>query len=261
MGKRIQKILAEAGVSSRRKAEEMIAEGRVLVNGKAAVLGMKADPEEDFIKVDGKPLQRPWPKAYFAFHKPRGVVSTLEDPQGRPTVGDFLGRIKQRVYPVGRLDYNSEGLLLVTNDGEFAHQVLHPSKKIEKTYQVKIKGILENEDIDKLKRGIRLEDGLTQPAKVKPIGKTEGDNSWVEITIHEGRKRQVRRMLERVGHPVMKLKRTSIDGIKLGALEPGGLRPLTVRELERIRIKRESGARIKSHARSAAANAERGRNG
>ncbi|MDA8388716.1 MAG: pseudouridine synthase [Nitrospiraceae bacterium] len=235
MEKRIQKILAEAGIASRRKAEEMIAEGRVLVNGKPAALGMKADPEEDFIKVNGKPLRGPEHKAYFAFNKPRGVVSTLEDPQGRPTVKDFLGRIRLRVYPVGRLDYDSEGLLLITNDGEFAHMVLHPSKNIRKTYQVKVKGVLEEESFGKLRRGIRLEDGMTQPADVKPAGKTEADNSWLEVTIREGRKRQVRRMLERVGHPVLKLKRTSIDGIRLGDLKPGGLRLLTARELDGIR--------------------------
>lgn len=239
MEKRIQKILSEAGVASRRKAEELIAEGRVLVNGKAATLGMKADPGKDFIKLNGKPLQRPGPRAYFAFNKPRGVMSTLDDPEGRPTVKDFLGRIRQRVYPVGRLDYNSEGLLLITNDGEFANLVLHPSRKIRKTYQVKVKGVLEEEEIEKLRRGVRLKDGLTQPAKVKPIGKTEGENSWLEVTIHEGRKRQVRRMFEHVGHPVLKLKRTSIGGITLGDLDPGRLRPLTPQEMEKIR--RQSG--------------------
>ena len=242
METRIQKILAEAGIASRRRAEEMIAEGRVLVNGMTATLGMKADPGRDFIKVDGKPLRGPELKAYFAFNKPRGVVSTLEDPQGRATVKDFLGGIRQRVYPVGRLDYDSEGLLLITNDGAFAHMVLHPSKNIGKTYQVKVKGVPEAGSLEKLRRGIRLEDGMTQPAEIRTAGKTEGENSWLEVTIREGRKRQVRRMFERVGHPVLKLRRTSIDGVKLGALKPGGLRPLTARELDNI--KRGSGGAL-----------------
>ncbi|MDA8168621.1 MAG: pseudouridine synthase [Nitrospiraceae bacterium] len=240
METRLQKILSDMGVASRRRAEEMIAEGRVTVNGQTAALGMKADPEKDFIKVDGKPLLKREPRVYFAFHKPREVISTLEDPQGRATVRDFLGRIKYRVYPVGRLDYHSEGLLLITNDGEFANAVLHPSKKISKTYEVKVKGVVEPEALEKLRRGIKLEDGMTQPAKVRQLRKTEA-NSWLEITIHEGRKRQVRRMMERVGHMVQKLKRTSIDGIRLGELKQGQMRPLTAAEIEQIR--REGGTR------------------
>ncbi len=234
MEMRLQKFLSEAGISSRRKAEEMIVEGRVAVNGKMAELGMKVDPAKDFIKVDGKPVNKSGPKLYFAFHKPRAVMSTLEDPQGRPTVKDFLRGIKHRLYPVGRLDYHSEGLLLITNDGEFTNLVLHPAKKVPKTYEVKVKGVVENENLEKLRGGIRLEDGLTQPARVKPMARTEAGNSWVEITIHEGRKRQVRRMFDKIGHPVLKLKRTSVGGIKLGALGPGGLRPLSPQEVEKI---------------------------
>lgn len=231
---RLQKFLSETGVASRRKAEEMIIEGRIAVNGKPAQLGMKVDPAKDFIKVDGKPVTRSGPKLYFAFHKPKAVMSTLEDPEGRPTVKDFLGGIKQRVYPVGRLDYHSEGLLLITNDGEFANLVLHPARKIPKTYEVKVKGTVEEKNLEKLRDGIKLEDGMTLPAKLRTVGKTEAGNSWLEITIHEGRKRQVRRMFDKVGHPVQKLKRTSIGSIRLGALEPGGLRPLTQREIEKI---------------------------
>jgi len=230
------------GIASRRKAEEMILEGRVLVNGRPATIGMKADPGEDSIKVDGKLITRPEPKVYFAFNKPREVMSTLSDPEGRTTVKDFLKGIKFRVYPVGRLDYHSEGLLLVTNDGEFANAVLHPSKKISKTYLIKVKGVLEDEELMKLRKGIKLPDGMTRPAKVVPVKKTEA-NSWLEITIHEGRKRQVRRMLEAVGHPVLKLVRTSIDGIKLGGLPPGRLRPLAIKEIEQIKgraVKKEA---------------------
>ena len=234
MEMRLQKFLSGTGVASRRKAEEMIIEGRVSVNGKPAQLGMKVDPKKDFIKVDGKPVAVSGPKLYFAFHKPKAVMSTLEDPQGRPTVKDFLSGIKQRIYPVGRLDYHSEGLLLITNDGEFANLVLHPARKIPKTYVVKVKGTVEEENLEKLRAGIKLEDGITQPARITHVGKTEAGNSWLEITIHEGRKRQVRRMFEKVGHPVIKLKRTSVGGIKLGSLGPGGLRPLTPQEVEKI---------------------------
>ncbi len=242
MQERIQKIMANMGIASRRKAEEMIAEGRVFVNGRTAELGMKADPERDFIKVDGKRLVNPEPKVYFAFHKPREVVSTLEDPEGRKTVKEFFKKVKWRVYPVGRLDYHSEGLLLVTNDGEFANLVLHPSKKISKTYEVKVEGVLAEEEMEKLRTGIRLEEGVTRPAKVKPLRKTQA-NSWVEITIQEGKKRQIRRMMDRVGHSVIKLKRTSIGGIKLGVLPPGQYRPLEIAEIEHIR--KEIGAASK----------------
>ncbi len=232
----------------------MIIEGRVSVNGKPAMIGMKVDPAKDFIKVDGKPVTRSGPKLYFAFHKPKAVMSTLEDPEGRPTVKDFLRGIKQRVYPVGRLDYHSEGLLLITNDGEFANLVLHPARKIPKTYEVKVKGTVEDENLEKLRGGIKLEDGMTLPAKLRPAGKTEGGNSWLQITIHEGRKRQIRRMFDKVGHPVLKLKRTSIGGIKLGALEPGGLRPLTGPEIEKIvkaaKSKEPSGAETGTETRT-----------
>lgn len=239
MKQRLQKILSEIGIASRRKAEGLILEGRVTVNGKVATLGMKADPLKDYIKVDGKLIAGPEKeikKVYLIFNKPRGVVTTLHDPEGRPTVKDFLKGVKYRVFPVGRLDYDSEGLLLLTNDGDFAHAILHPSKKIPKTYIVKVKGVLDEEEIDKLRKGIRLEDGITAPAKIRKIRKTE-NNSWLEITIHEGRKRQIRRMLERIGHPVLKLKRTGINGLSLGDLKSGELRPLTPAELKLIKNK------------------------
>lgn len=231
--KRIQKILAEMGVASRRKAEEMMIEGRVTVNGKPAVLGMKADPLKDHVKVDGKLLTKPERKLYMAFHKPAGVVTSLYDPEGRPTIKDYLRGVKERLYPVGRLDYETEGLLLLSNDGDFTHQVLHPSKKVPKTYLAKVKGVVEEEGFSKLRKGIRLKDGLTAPAWVKKI-RVLDNNSWIEITIHEGKKRQIRRMLEAVGHPVLKLKRTKIDGIELGDLKPGALRHLRPEEIKRI---------------------------
>lgn len=222
------------GIASRRKAEELIAEGRVTVNGSPAVIGMKADPVKDHIKVDGKLLTLSEEKVYFAFNKPRGVVTSLSDPEGRPTINDFLRGIRQKVYPVGRLDYDSEGLLLLTNDGEFAHAILHPSKKIPKTYLVKVKGVLEEEDMERLRKGIRLDRSVTAPAKVKRMRKTE-NNSWIEMTIYEGKKRQIRRMLEKVGHPVMRLMRIRINGLEMGKLVPGARRRLTLLELEKMK--------------------------
>lgn len=230
MEQRLQKIIAEMGLASRRKAEEFILEGRVTVNGKVATIGMKADPSKDHIKVDGKLLFKPEKKVYFILNKPRGVVTSMSDPEGRPTVHDFARGIRQRVFPVGRLDYDSEGLLLLTNDGEFAHAVLHPSKKIPKTYLVKIKGNLEDENIEKLRRGIRLDRTVTAPAKVKRLRKTES-NSWIEMVIYEGKKRQIRRMLERVGHSVIRLMRIKINGLEMGPLKPGACRPISTEEM------------------------------
>lgn len=230
----MQKILAEMGVASRRKAEEIIREGRVTVNGKTAVIGMKADLLRDHIKLDGKLLTKPEKKVYYIFNKPRGVVTSLGDPAGRPSVADFISSIRQRVFPVGRLDYDSEGMLLLTNDGEFAHAVLHPSKKIPKTYLVKIKGFLEDEGLELLRKGLRIEGRMTAPAKVKKIRKGD-NNSWIEMTIHEGRKRQIRKMLERVGHSVIRLMRIRINGLEMGPLDPGECRKMSPEELKVIR--------------------------
>lgn len=240
MEKRLQKILSETGVASRRKAEEMILEGRVTVNGKTAVLGMKADPSADHIKVDGKLLIRQEPKVYLMLNKPRGVVTSLSDPEGRPTVKDFLKGVKFRVYPVGRLDYDSEGLLILTNDGHLANAILHPSKKIPKTYLVKIKGVLEEKTLDKLREGVHLKDGKTQPAKIRTVRKAE-KNSWIEITITEGKKRQIRRMLDAVGHTVERLSRVRVGSLALSSLRPGELRHLSPDELDRIKY--ETGIR------------------
>lgn len=231
MQERIQKIIANFGKASRRKAEEMILEGRVTVNGAVATIGMKADMFRDHIKVDGKLLVHADEKIYLAMHKPKGVVTTLSDPEGRPTIKDFLKGIRQRIYPVGRLDYDSEGLLLLTNDGDLANSVMHPSGDMPKTYLVKVKGIIDDASIAKIRKGMRLDDGPTLPAKCKRISDT-GNHSWIEITLFEGRKRQIRRMLDRLEHPVIKLKRVSIDGIKLGSLKPGMIRELTQAEIE-----------------------------
>ncbi|MBN2654116.1 MAG: rRNA pseudouridine synthase [Nitrospirae bacterium] len=233
MLERIQKIIAYCGKASRRKAEELILEGRVTVNGAVATLGMKADMFRDHIKLDGKLLVHPEEKVYLAMHKPKGVVTTLSDPEGRPTIKDYLKGVKQRVFPVGRLDYDSEGLLLITNDGELANAVMHPSGDIPKVYAVKVKGIIDDTSIAKIRKGMRLEDGPTLPAKCRRISDT-GTHSWIEVTLFEGRKRQVRRMLDKLGHPVIKLKRTSIDGIKLGDLKPGAVRKLSDSELQSL---------------------------
>jgi 23S rRNA pseudouridine2605 synthase len=234
MEERIQKIIAKCGIASRRKAEELILEGLVTVNGKPAVLGMKADLGRDHIKVRGKLIGAVESKVYLAFNKPVQCLTALHDEEGRPTVRDYLKRIKAQVFPVGRLDFNSEGLLILTNDGELANAVLHPRNKIPKTYRVKVDGFPDDEDIMKLERGINLDDGPTAPAKVRVIKRLKA-NSWMDITIYEGRKRQVRRMFERIGHSVSKLMRIRINGLTLGDLKPGEYRYLTPEEVKKLK--------------------------
>lgn len=229
----MQKILSAAGVCSRREAEAMILEGNVRVNGKTVTeLGAKADPDKDVIKVGNRRIITGVDKVYLMLNKPSGYVSTLKDPQNRRTVIELLGK-SRRVYPVGRLDYDSEGLLLLTNDGEFANAVTHPSREIEKTYMAKVKGVMTDGEMSKLATGVRLEDGMTAPAKVRKHKLTD-TNSWVEITIHEGRNRQVRRMCEAIGHPVLKLKRTKIGTVTLRGLPPGQYRELTPGEIRAL---------------------------
>lgn len=234
MEERIQKIIAKCGIASRRKAEDMILEGLVRVNGVTATLGMKADLERDHIKVRGKLIGSVQTKVYLIFNKPVQCLTATQDEEGRPTVMDFLRRIKIQVFPVGRLDYNSEGLLILTNDGELANAVLHPKSKIPKTYRVKVDGFPDDQDIMKLEKGIMLDDGITAPAKVRLVKKLRA-NSWMDIIIYEGRKRQVRRMFERIGHSVSKLVRTRINGLSLGDLKPGEYRYLTNEELDKLK--------------------------
>ncbi|HTF99282.1 MAG TPA: pseudouridine synthase [Nitrospirota bacterium] len=232
MEERLQKIISAAGITSRRAAEQLILEGRVRVNGKVVVeLGTRADAAKDHIKVDGKLINPRQPRTYIMLNKPAGYVTTLSDPEGRPTVLELLKGLKIRVYPVGRLDYNTEGLLLLTNDGDFAHRITHPRHELPKTYRVKVKGVLEDRQITELEEGIYLDDGRTAPAKLRKLGKEEV-NSWLEITIHEGRKRQVRRMFDRVGHSVIKLKRVKVGPLMLGDLGEGVYRHLTAEEIE-----------------------------
>lgn len=232
---RLQKVIARAGISSRRKAEELIRSGQVTVNGKIVTeLGTKVDPSHDHIKVSGRHLPAPAPDMFMILNKPAGVVCTLEDPEGRPTIKHLIPKPSLRLFPVGRLDFDSEGLLLLTNNGEIAQACLHPSRHVQKTYLVKIKGVLEESDILQLKKGIPLEDGQTAPAKIRKAGKAEA-NSWVELTIHEGRKHQIKRMLEYLGHPVIRLKRIQFGPLNLGKLPLGASRFLTDREANSLR--------------------------
>ncbi|MDO8446692.1 MAG: pseudouridine synthase [Deltaproteobacteria bacterium] len=235
MLERIQKVIARAGIASRREAEKLISEGRVTLNGKVVEeLGTKVDTDKDYIKVDGKLITRPEPKAYLILYKPRGYVTTTSDPEGRPTIMELLERVKGRVFPVGRLDYDTEGLILCTNDGDLTHRLQHPSHEVPKTYFAKVEGVPTPEEITKLRKGIKLEDGMTAPAKVKLVRKVDA-NSWLEITIHEGRNRQVKRMVEAIGHPIIKLKREGLAFLTLGDLKSGEFRHLTAEEIKKLK--------------------------
>ncbi|UOE54266.1 rRNA pseudouridine synthase [Bacillus sp. CMF12] len=232
---RLQKVIAHAGFASRRKAEELIAEGRVKVNGNTVKeLGVKVSPS-DRIEVDGIPVEREEP-VYFLLYKPRGVISAVSDDKGRKVVTDFFEGIKQRIYPVGRLDYDTSGILILTNDGEFANLLMHPSNEIEKVYVAKVKGIPSKESMRSLQRGVVLEDGKTAPAKTKLLSMDKKkQTAIVEISIHEGRNRQVRRMFEAIGHPVLKLKRERYGYLTLQGLSAGDARELTAHEVKQLR--------------------------
>jgi 23S rRNA pseudouridine2605 synthase len=233
MQERLQKIIARAGIASRRKAEELIEQGLVTVNGQTVVeLGSKADPDRDHIKVRGKLLAPRGESIYLVLNKPKECVSTTADPQGRRTVLDFAGRFRSKVYPVGRLDYHSEGLLLLTNDGEFANHVLSAKNGIPKTYHVKINGNPVERDLERFRGGVRLDGRLTAPAKIRRL--KPGDNPWFEVTIIEGRQNQIRRMFKALGFLVEKLKRVRIGPLTLGALPLGRVRELTPVEVARL---------------------------
>jgi len=230
---RLQKILSQAGVTSRRKAEELILAGRVTVNGACITeLGSKADIERDHIKVDGRLLHSPRKHIYIALHKPRECVTTVSDPQGRQTVMHLLRGLKERVYPVGRLDYSSEGLLLLTNDGEFTHRITAPASHVMKTYHVKVTGILTDEQEKQFREGVPLHGRKTAPAQLKMIKR--GANPWYEVRIAEGRQNQIRIMFKHFGKLVEKLRRVRIGFLELD-LPPGRYRSLTPREVEKFR--------------------------
>ena len=235
MEERLQKVLAQAGVASRREAEEYITAGRVKVNGKVVKeLGTKVGPNA-FITVDGHPVHRER-KTYLLFYKPRGVVTTMKDPEGRKSIADFVKDIPQRVYPVGRLDYNTEGLLLLTNDGELAQAMTHPSHEVNKTYEVTVPGIVPQDKLDLLRIGVKLEDGMTAPALVDLTGYDYEKNlTRFTVTIHEGRNRQVRRMCDYIGFPVRYLRRVMMGPLTLDGLRRGDCRELFHEEIEELR--------------------------
>ena len=241
---RLQKIIAHAGVSSRREAEAMIREGRVTLNGRVVTeLGTRADPDRDHIKVDGKLITKAEPHRYILLYKPKEVMTTVEDPQGRTTVIDLIRGVRERIYPVGRLDFHSEGLVLLTNDGELAFRVSHPTHGSVKTYHVKVRGVPEDRLIDKLQRGITLEGKRTLPceiARVRTTGvRNDEGNSWFEVKLREGRTQQIRKMFQAVGHPVSKLKRVGIGPISDPKLTPGVWRELTKHEVKMLATLKE----------------------
>jgi len=231
---RLHKLIAAAGWCSRRQAEELIRAGRVTINGRVAVIGEAADLSRDTILIDGRALVRQPSLCYLLMHKPVGVVTTLHDPAGRSVVTDLLHDLPTRVYPVGRLDLTTSGLLLLTNDGELAHRLAHPAHEIPKTYLVRVRGIVTPPMVRQLEQGVMLADGMTAPAKVAAIRSTAG-HSWFELTIHEGRNRQVRRMCEVLGLPVSRLMRIGYAFLTLDGLAPGEYRHLTDGEVARLR--------------------------
>jgi pseudouridine synthase len=240
---RLQKLIAAAGIASRRHAEELIAAGRVTVNGEVVKeLGTKADPDKDHIKVNGKlinPQLKSREKVYVLLNKPKGYLSSVSDPEGRPLVTELLPPSLGKVHPVGRLDFNTEGLLLLTNDGDFTNYVTAARNRVEKVYEVKVKGVPPESGIERLRRGITLEDGTrTAPAKIVKLHETQ-TNAWYEVLLHQGRNQQVRRMFELIGHSVLKLRRTRIGFLIDENLKPGYWRFLTPAEVGRI-MKKQS---------------------
>jgi len=232
---RLQKFLAECGTGSRRKMEQFIKEGRVRVNGQVVTeLGRKIDPYVDRVEVNRRPV-RAAPKGVLLLNKPRGVVSTLSDPEGRRTVSEFLTKHYASYFPVGRLDWDSTGLMILTNDGEMAERLMHPRFGFERTYEARVEGSVEESVLDKLRRGLRLSDGVVQADA--EIMSSDSSSTWVEVKIKEGRNRVVRRLFEKLGHPVMKLKRTVYGPFKVGRLQVGQVRVLTAKEYLQVRHK------------------------
>ncbi len=242
MPERLQKLIAAAGIASRRHAEELIAKGEVTVNGKVVTeLGTKADPATDHIKVRGKlinPTLERREKIYVLLNKPKGYLSSVSDPEGRPTVLELLPASLGRLFPVGRLDFNTEGLLLLTNDGDFTNFITSARNRVEKVYEGKVKGVPDERAIERLRRGVTLDDGTrTAPAKIRRVGETES-NAWFEILLHEGKNQQIRRMFDLIGHSVIKLRRSRIGTLRDDTLKPKHWRKLTGDEVKLLMQKR-----------------------
>jgi 23S rRNA pseudouridine2605 synthase len=240
MEERLQKVMAEFGVASRRKCEELILQGKVKVNNEInKELGVKVDKQKDIIEVAGRIINKETQKVYIILNKPVGYITSAKDQFNRPTVLDLTSNIKERIFPVGRLDYDTEGLLLLTNDGDLTYRITHPSHNIDKTYKALVMGKVDQRDIETFKKGIMIDDYKTSPAKLEILSFKNG-NSLVNITIHEGRNRQVRKMCDAINHRVIKLRRISIGSLKLGDLKTGQWRHLTedeVRYLYSIGVK------------------------
>ena len=232
---RLQKFLAECGVASRRKSEELIEQGKVKVNGNKASIGDKINPKKDTVTVNGKKIIKQKNYTYIVLHKPRGFITTMSDEMDRKCVAELIKDVPGRVYPVGRLDRDSEGMLLFTNDGEFANAMTHPTRHVPKTYRVTVRPSISEEQITKLMTGVIIDDRMTAPAEVRVITKQEG-RVVLEIIIYEGRNRQIRKMCEEVGLEVARLKRTAIGSIKLGMLKQGAYRELTEDEVRKLMI-------------------------
>ena len=232
---RLQKFLAESGVASRRKSEELIDQGKVKVNGRVAMIGDKIDPKKDTVTVNGKKIVKTKTFTYIVLHKPRGFITTMNDEMDRKCVAELIKDVPGRVYPVGRLDRDSEGMLLFTNDGAFANAMTHPTKHVPKTYRVTVRPSINEEQITALTQGVIIEDRKTAPAEVRVITKEEG-RVVLEIILYEGRNRQIRKMCEEVGLEVARLKRTAIGSIKLGMLKQGAWRNLTEDEVRKLMI-------------------------
>lgn len=247
---RLNRYIAQAGICSRREADNVIASGRVQINGRRVYeLGIQIDPANDSVKVDGKLIQTEAKKVYFMLHKPRGVMTTMSDPQGRPTVAEYVARVGYRVFPIGRLDWNSEGLLILTNDGAFANKVMHPKFDVTKTYLVKVDGNPSQAQLDKLKRGISIIGGKVKAKAVSFTNVGESDKyKWVRIIITEGKNQQVRRMFEKIGFDVLRLRRVAIGQLKLGSMKAGEIKSLSPRQMDRVFQTDEVSERVEKSA-------------
>lgn len=244
---RLQKAMAAAGVASRRASEDLIAAGRVTVNGEVAELGCKVDPTVDDVRVDGERINTDPERVYVMLNKPRGVITTVDDPEGRQTVVDLV-QLPERLFPVGRLDQDTEGLLLLTNDGDLTHELLHPSRQVARTYVALVKGPVKKATVHQLRDGVELEDGLARPAEIDLLEQEKG-KALLQVVMTEGRKREVRRMLAAVGHPVERLARVAFGGVELGDLRQGRWRHLTQQEIGRLHAAVEGRSGAPQHDR------------